>query len=95
MKKLFILSLIFGSLALFVPETNAATTAAPNVAEPQVRVQIGQRSRRGVWRPQRARTYTRIVTIGRNRYRETVRVSYFYGRQRTQVIRRVRIGRAW
>ncbi|MFT3742688.1 MAG: hypothetical protein QM785_00205 [Pyrinomonadaceae bacterium] len=95
MKKLLFLSLMLGAVTFVAPAANAATTASSTaVADPQIRVQIGnQRDRR--FRNNRTRTYTRIVTIGRNRYRETVRTTYFNGRMRTQVLSRVRIGRAW
>lgn len=96
MKKLLFLSLILGAVTFIAPTANAATAApATSVADPQIRVQIGpQRNRRNI-RNNRTRTYTRIVTIGRNRYRELVRATYFNGRTHTQVISRVRIGRAW
>lgn len=96
MKKLLFLSLVLGTITVVVPSVKAATTSsAATAADPQIRVQVGpQRNRRNI-RNNRTRTYTRIVTIGRNRYRETVRTTYFNGRTRTQVISRVRIGRAW
>lgn len=97
MKKLLILSLILGSIAVVVPEAKAAPATLAAEADPQIRVQVGpQRNRRVINRRVRTRTYTRIVNIGRNRYRETVRVTTQpNGRTRTQVISRVRIGRAW
>jgi hypothetical protein len=95
MKKLLISSLIFGSLAVVVPSASAAPTDASVSADPQIRVQIGnQRGRRNIRRT--TRTYTRIVGYGRNRVRETVRVTYLpNGRTRTTVISRTRIGRNW
>ena len=96
MKKLLFLSLMLGAVTFIAPAANAATTApATSVADPQIRVQIGPQRNRRVIRNDRSRTFTRIVNIGRNRYRETVRTTYFNGRTRTQVISRVRIGRAW
>jgi len=91
MKKFLILSLMLGTVIFVVPTANAATTAAASaVADSQIRVQIGNNRRA------RTRIYTRIVRSGRNRYRETVRVTYRpNGRTRTQVLSRVRIGRNW
>ena len=55
------------------------------------RVQIGDRGRR--YRSVRTVTTTRIVGFGRNRYRETVRVTYLpNGRTITRVIARQRVG---
>lgn len=92
MKKLLISSLIFGSLAIVVPAANAAPASTSISADPQIRVQIGnQRGRRRGFRT--TRTYTRIVGFGRNRVRETVRVTTMpNGRTRTTVISRSRIG---
>ncbi len=95
--------MVIATMGIFVPAAEAKTTAAVTV-DPQVRVRIGgQRNRRpyyGNRRPyygnRRTRTFTRIRRVGRYRYRETVRVTYLpNGRTRTQVIRRVRLGRAW
>ena len=99
MKKSLLFALILGTLALGVPAVEAKTkaTSAPAAVDPQIRVQIGRN--RNPYRYRRAnRSYltTRIVRIGRNRYRETVRVTYLWnGRTRTQLISRTRIGRAW
>ena len=99
MKKLLVSSLIFGSLAVFVPAASAAPgpAAVEVTADPQIRVQLGDRRGRRTWnRGRTTRTYTRIVRYGRNRVRETVRVTYLpNGRTRTTVISRTRIGRNW
>lgn len=93
MKKFLVLSLMLGSIALVAPSVQASTTSAATSADPQIRVQIGGNNRR-VNRRVRTRTYTRTVGYGRNRFRETVRVTYLpNGRTRTQVISRTRIGR--
>jgi hypothetical protein len=91
MRKLLILSLMLGTLGFVVPPAEAKTVAAVS-AEPQINVRIGQPRRR--WnRRTRTVTSTRIRWIGRYRYRETVRTTYFAnGRTRTRVIRRVRLG---
>lgn len=106
MRKLLSIGLIFGSavFTLGSTEASAAATTVASVETTDAQVwQDRQRSRR--WRGQRpqprpryqrgARTYTttRIVFIGRQRYRETIRVTQLpNGRTRTQVISRVRIG---
>ena len=98
MKKLLILTLMFGTMAFVVPSVDARTATNAVTADPQVRVQIGNSRYRRRWNNRRARvvTTTRITRVGRYRYRETIRVTYFpNGRTRTQVIRRVRIGRNW
>lgn len=91
MKKLFILFLMLGSIAI-VPQVSAAPPSTTAV-EPQTMVSFGQPGRR--W-DRRSRTYSRIVRIGRYRYRELVRVTYMpNGRTRVVVLNRTRIGRAW
>lgn len=93
MKKLFILFLMLGSIAI-VPPAFASASATTTTVEPQIRVRVGQPGNRR-WN-RRTRTYSRYVTIGRYRYRELVRVTYLpNGRSRTLVVNRVRIGRAW
>jgi hypothetical protein len=90
MQKLLITALL-ASVAVVVPVTAEAKTAPATVEAPQVRVQIGRNNRR-YNRRVRTRTYTRIVGFGRNRFRETVRVTYLpNGRTITQVIRRQRL----
>jgi hypothetical protein len=57
-------------------------------------VRIGPRRNRRWNRRTRVVTTTRITRIGRYRYRETIRTTYFAnGRTRTNVISRVRLGR--
>jgi len=92
MKKLLIWSLILVSSALVVPSVEAKTNSVATLsAGPQVRMQV-RRNRR--YRPRRVVIRTRITRIGRYRYRETIRITYLRnGRIRTQVIRRVRLGR--
>ena len=94
MKKSLLFALVVGTLAFGVPIAEAKTTAAQAVSDPQIRVQIG----RNRYRHRRARSVisTRIVRIGRYRYRETIRTTYRpNGRILTQVISRVRLSRAW
>jgi hypothetical protein len=95
MKKLIILTLMIGTVAIFVPavdakSSNAVTAEAQLWEGPQRRGR--QNDRR--WNNNRTRTYTttRVVRRGRAMYRETIRVTrYANGRTRSQVIRRVRI----
>jgi hypothetical protein len=92
MKKLLILALMVGTVSIVAPVAAEAKSAPSVTADPQIRVQVGpQRNRRNVNRRVRTRVFTRYVGWGRNRYRETVRVTYLpNGRTRTQVISRVR-----
>ncbi len=94
MKKLLVGAFALSAISFAAPPADARPLAAEvTTGEPQVRVQIGpQRNRR--WRNRGARTYTttRIVRIGRYRYRETIRVRHLpNGRVHTQVISRQRI----
>lgn len=89
MKKFLVFSLIMGAMAFVVPSVEAKSSTAAVAAEPQIRVQIGRNNRN------RRRSYvtTRIVRVGRARYRETYRVTYRpNGTVRTRLISRVRIG---
>lgn len=95
MKKLLILTLMFGTVVVFVPSAQARS-GAPAVVEVEQTWRgeqpRGRYNRR--YNNRRARTYTttRIVRRGRAVYRETIRVTrQWNGRTRTQVIRRVRI----
>lgn len=91
MKKLLTISALLGSLIIFAPSQEAKAASAANVAEPQVRIQIGRNNRQ--WRNRRTTVQTRIVRRGFATYRETYRVTYMpNGRTRTQLISRVRIG---
>lgn len=97
MKKFLIFSAMLGSMAFAVTSVEAKSTTLSASADPQIRVQIGsQRNRRMNNRRVRTVTQTRIVGFGRNRFRETIRITYLpNGRTRTQVISRTRIGRNW
>lgn len=96
MKKLLVLSLMIGTIA-FVTPAAANAASANSVSEAEVFVQYGQYRRQNRrWNNRRVRTVTttRIVGYGRNRYRETVRITYLpNGRTITRVIGRARIGR--
>lgn len=89
MKKLLVLSLMLGTLVFVVPSAEAAPTASA--------VQYREQDRRWnrSWnRNRRTRVVTRTRTVRiRNRwYRERIRITYFAnGRQRVQVLSRVRI----
>lgn len=89
MKKLLILSLILGTIAIAAPVTEAKsssaniTTAAPQLWEGQPR-----RNRRGAYSVVRTRT----VRIGYRVYRERYRITYLpNGRTRVRIVSRVRI----
>jgi hypothetical protein len=94
MKKFITLSLLFASVMFTAVFAEAAPKAASEPQRwertPQRRV-IQQRSRynrRGV----RVVTRTRIVRVGRQRYRETIQIRYLpNGRTTTRVLSRVRI----
>lgn len=91
--KILILSLVLGTLTAVVPAVEAKTSsnAAPvAVAASQIKIKIGPQRRRN--RRMRTVTTTRITRVGRVRYRETVRTTYWpNGRTTSQVISRVRI----
>ena len=81
MKKLLTLTLLLFSSLAFVPATkaeNVRTSAVLN--NPQLRVEIGRRRRRGRWdfafgnRVGYGRTFTRDVQIGWRTYRETYQI---------------------
>jgi hypothetical protein len=91
MKKIITLSLLLGTMFLGASATQAETKGgeASAHAATQIRLQIGQRNRRGV---RRVVTTTRVTRVGRQRFRETIRTTYMpNGRTRTEVIRRVRV----
>lgn len=95
MKKLFIAALILGTMSFAIPSAEAKTsvTAMNALTESAPQVYRGRNRR---WNNRRTRvvTRTRITRVGRYRYRETIRTTYFpNGRTGTQVISRVRIGR--
>jgi hypothetical protein len=90
MKKLLTLALLAGSIAIgaFAAEAKTAVNSAP---DPQIRVQIGGRQNNRRVRRTTVRTITRVIGRGRNRFRETVRITTFpNGRTTEQVIRRDR-----
>lgn len=100
MKKLLTLTLLLGSIAIF--GTAAEAKAAENTrnavetnAFPQDRWQRNRRiqqNRRINQRGVRIVNQTRIVRIGRQRFRETIQIRYLpNGRTQTRVISRVRI----
>ena len=95
MKKLLTLALLAGSIAIAAPAAEAKTSAksAP-AADPQIRVQIGGRQNDRRYRNRRVvvRTETRVFGRGRNRFRETIRVTRWpNGRVTRQVVSRQRI----
>ena len=93
MKKFLILSLMLGTMVFVVPSVEAKT-ASTAITAPQVRIQIGRRNRHNRrWnRHRRVVTTTRVRWIGRTRYRETIRRTYWpNGRVTMQVINRVRV----
>lgn len=81
---------MLGAMAFTVPSVEAKSPMTV-VTNPQINVQIGRRNRnRGV---RRVVTTTRIRWVGRYRYRETIRTTYYRnGRTNVQVISRVRLG---
>ena len=89
------------SAVIFVPSAQAKAanvhTLTSNNAEPQIRVQIGPRRGRQIRRNNRrvrVVNQTRIVRVGRQRFRETIQIRYLpNGRTQTRVISRVRVGR--
>ena len=77
-------------MVFVVPSAEAKSTVASVTADPQIRLQIGNRRRRG---RTRVVTTTRTTWINGVRYRETLRTTYFAnGRTRTVVTSRVRLG---
>ena len=94
MKRAIILSLMLGTAVVALPAVEASASTPNTVTDPQV-ITVRQQPVR--WRRGRGRTRvvtsTRITTVGRVRFRETVRTTYFAnGRTQTVVIRRERIG---
>jgi hypothetical protein len=96
MKKLLMLSAMLGSMAFAVSSAEAKAAAPSATAEARIAGSMAQPRR---WRnqPTRTVTTTRITRVGRYRYRETIRTTYFRnGTTRTRVVNRVRIvGRNW
>lgn len=94
MKKLFVISMILGAIAVTAPISQAKTTNVETSVASSA--QPGRRwNQPGRWnRPNRVVYRTRIRYIGGYRYRETIKITYFRnGRVRTQVVSRVRVGR--
>lgn len=91
MKKLFIFSVILGSLAVIVPTAEARNSTSTAVEQRVEYIGPPQRERRrnrGAYSVVRTRT----IRIGFRWYRERYRITYLpNGRTRTQVISRVRI----
>lgn len=76
--------MFFGVSSAEAKTTNGELSAN---AATQIRLQIGRNRR-----VRRVVTTTRVVRVGRQRFRETVRTTYMpNGRTRTQIIRRVRV----
>lgn len=84
---------MLGTMVFAVPSVEAKSAASVS-ADPQINVRIGQ-PRRGRWNNRRTRTVvtTRVTRIGRVRYRERIRTTYYAnGRVRTEIISRSRVG---
>lgn len=95
MKKILVFSVMLGAMIFAVPSAEAKSAVASASADPQINVRIGQ-PRRNRWNNRRTRTVvtTRVTRVGRFRYRERIRTTYYAnGRVRTQVLSRTRIGR--
>ena len=93
MKKLLLSASLLGAIAIIAPAAAEAKTTSNAVESPQIRVQIGNTRHNRYRRGARTTTTTRIVGYGRNRYRETIRVTYLpNGRTITRVISRQRVG---
>ncbi|HEV8367909.1 MAG TPA: hypothetical protein VGQ39_08160 [Pyrinomonadaceae bacterium] len=95
MRKLLALILTSASFLLFAPDVVTKVSAATNVTNPQIRVQIGRNRR---WRNRHYRNYgrtvvqTRYVQRGWNTYRETYQIRYLpNGMVQTNLISRVRV----
>ena len=99
MKKFLVLSLILGAFVFAAPQTEAAasaTASASNVQQDryyrQNRRITRNNNRRYDQRRVRVVNQTRIVRIGRQRFRETIQIRYLpNGRTQTRLISRVRI----
>ena len=96
MKRAIILSLMLGTAVVALPAVEASAATPNTVTNPQI-ITVQRQQPAGWRRGRRGRTRvvtsTRITTVGRVRFRETVRTTYFAnGRTQTVVIRRERIG---
>ena len=94
MKKFLTLALLLGSIAFVAPSAEAKTAGSSSKSvEINAAPQDGWRNNRR-WTRNRVRTVTRtrIVRVGRQRYRETIQIRYMpNGRTQTRVISRIRI----
>ena len=105
MKKFLALSLLLGSFVFAAPQAEAATSAATQSRIQQDRYNRryeqnrrddrydrNNRDTRYNRRGTRIETQTRIVRVGRQRFRETYQIRYLpNGRTQTRLISRVRI----
>lgn len=105
MKKFLALSLILGSFVFAVPQAEAATSVAAQSnnfqqdryyrypqSRREDRYDRNNRDTRYNRRGTRIETETRIVRIGRQRFRETYQIRYLpNGRTQTRLLSRVRI----
>ena len=96
MKKLLGLALTVMAFLFVAPDMYTGSTAVAGVANPQIRVEIGQHNDR--WRNRnrgyygRTYTQTRYVRRGWRTYRETYQITYFPdGRTQTTLVDRVRV----
>ena len=91
MKKLLALAMIAGSIGFSSISAEARTSEAKVLTANTVQTMQTTRIRRN-GRIVRTVTRTRNVRVGRQRYRETYRITYLpNGRTRTQIISRIRI----
>jgi hypothetical protein len=96
MKKLLGLILTALSFLFIAPDLSNRSNAVASIANPQIRVEIGQRRERwrGRYRNDYGRTYvqTRYVRRGWSTFRETYQITYFPdGRTQTTLLDRVRV----
>ena len=94
MKKVIVTSLMLGAMAFVVPSAEAKATSTTTSVTPAQQIIIQPTRNRGRFnRRTRTVTSTRVRWVGRYRYRETIRTTYFAnGRTRTVVVNRVRLG---
>ena len=93
MKRAIILSLMLGSAVMALPAIDANAATLNTITPQQDRLWQQPTRYRRVRGRTRVVTSTRITQVGRVRFRETVRTTYFAnGRTQTVVIRRERVG---
>ena len=86
MKKLILSAALLGSMAVIDRRGEHDGECNFSIDRPQIQVRIGNARR---VRRTRVVTSTRVVGYGRNRYRETIRTTYYpNGRAVTRVISR-------